>query len=506
MSIRPAALQALNSAALSDPVAVVRAAAEGLKQGLAAPVERVLVAALDRTPQDRRLWQFLGLARRELQDSAGAHAAFAKAAALAPADPLIAHSLARTALEAGYPAVPLFNRARQLAPGDGAVALGRIAALCANDEGGLACAQLAHLLKENPAWLDGHIAFGGFAAQEQADLPIDATLRHALAAHPKSGPLWQTLIQLWMSARDYDQTLQAVHDARAALGADPELDRLEAICLSELGEPVAAQALFDLLPSPSDAERACFQIRNLIRLARIEDALRVAEQDFEAADMGTIWPYRALLWRLTNDPRWHWLEGHPSFIRTFDLTAELGPVDALAAVLRKLHKKQGQPLDQSVRGGSQTDGNLLARAEPEVRRLRAAILDAAHQYQAGLPPPDPHHPLLAPNREDLQIAGAWSVRLTAKGFHADHVHQQGWLSSAFYVAVPNTEPTDPPESGWLTFGECRDLLPNFEAFQTIEPKVGVIAIFPSTLWHGTRPFGMGERLTVATDIARPRSS
>ena len=37
----------------------------------------------------------------------------------------------------------------------------------------------------------------------------------------------------------------------------------------------------------------------------------------------------------------------------------------------------------------------------------------------------------------------------------------------------------------------------------IEPRPGRLVLFPSTMWHGTRPFAQGERLTVAFDVARP---
>jgi len=39
--------------------------------------------------------------------------------------------------------------------------------------------------------------------------------------------------------------------------------------------------------------------------------------------------------------------------------------------------------------------------------------------------------------------------------------------------------------------------------RTIEPKPGRLVLFPSTMWHGTRPFDAGERLTVAFDVKRP---
>lgn len=505
MLTRASALNDLRAAANADAATLLRSVQAALNQGLAEQSEPILVAATKRNPADHRLWQFLGLVRRELQDSAGAHYAFNAAARLAPLDPLIAHSQARTALEAGFPAVPLFNRARQLAPGDGSVALGRVAALHAQGEGPLACEQLASLLDKNPGWIEGHVAFARFTAQSCPGKPIDRTLRRALAAHPQAGALWQVLLQTWMSARDYRETIGVVSEARAELGPDPELDRIEAACLSELGEADAAQLLFDRLTPPADGEKAYWFIRNAIRLGRIDQALSLAERDYGGHGELALWPYRALLWRITGDPRWEWLEGRETMIRTFDIGSELGPLDELADILRAMHAGNGQPLDQSVRGGSQTDGNLLVRADPAIRRLRTALLDAVHQYVATLPPPEPGHPLLVANRDDIRIAGSWSVRLSGAGFHADHVHYQGWISSAFYVAVPESDPSA-PESGWLAFGECRDLLPDFPAFRTVEPKPGILALFPSTLWHGTRPFGNGERMTVAYDIARPRES
>lgn len=503
MSARLAALDALKAAASADATTFLRAVQAAMNDGLAAEVEPLLAAAAQQNPGDARFWQFLGLVRRDLQDSHAAHEAFARAARLAPTDPLIAHSHARTALEAGYPAIAYFNRARQLAPADGTIVLGRAAALYANGEGALACAQLADLLESNPGWIEGHVAFSRLSAEARPDEPMDATLRKALRLHPSAGALWQALIQIWMSTQDYQTTLDVVIEARTALGDHLELDWVEATCLTELGEAQAAGVLFDRLPLPDDGERTCWLVRNYIRLGKLDRALALAEQDFGEKNDMALWPYRALLWRLGGDPRWDWLEGHPDMVRTFDIASEIGPIDQLAAMLRGIHTGLGQPLDQSVRGGTQTDGNLLARAEPEIRRLRMVLLDAVHQYISSLPLPQPGHPLLIPNRNDIRIAGSWSVRLTQNGYHADHVHWQGWISSAFYLVVPEPEPIL-PESGWLAFGECRDVLPDLPAFRTIEPKPGVLALFPSTLWHGTRRFGRGERMTVACDIARPR--
>lgn len=497
------ALTALHTVPSGNPAALIKAVSEALKHGHAAAAEPLLAAATAAAPGNAQLWQFLGLARRDLQDSAGAHTAFTRAASLIPNDPLIAHSQARTALEAGYPAVPLFNRARLLAPSDGSVVLGRCAALFAAGEGEAACDQLASLLGASPGWSEGHLAYARLSAQVRPGQPIDATLRAALKLHPASGGLWSLVFQVWTEARDYACAIAAVAEARAALGPDPELDRIEAVCLTELGEAASAQALFDKLPFPTDGEAATWPIRNYLRLGRYDEARLLSEQDYTGRNEAALWPYRALIWRLLDDPRWQWLEADERLIGTFDIAADAGPLNQLAEVLRSLHAAKAQPLDQSVRGGTQTDGNLLARAEPEIRRLRAALLEAVRSHVDQLPPPDPAHPMLLAQRESLQVAGSWSVRLTDKGFHADHVHCQGWISSAFYVAVPEPAPNAAPEAGWLAFGECRDVLPDLAAFRMVEPAPGKLVLLPSILWHGTRPFDSGERMTVAFDIARP---
>jgi Tfp pilus assembly protein PilF len=495
-------VRALDAVPDADAQALYRAALDALRAGLNREVASRLGPVLDETVRDPRLWQLHGLALRGLQDSAGAHRALARAAQLAPADPLIAHSLARSALEAGFPAVALFDRARQIAPRDAGIILGTMAALHAEERGGEALARLEPLLEGQPGWIEGHHAYARIAAICAAPGAETATIEAAVHRQRTNVQLWQVLIQVHLEARDYCAARDAIERARGALGAHAEFNRLEAICLGELGQAAAAQRLFDPLPMPANGETAVWPIRNLIRLGRYDQARLLAENSFNGISEAALWPYRSLLWRLLDDPRWHWLEGDPRMIGIFDIASEVGSIDDLAALLRTLHRGTRQPLDQSVRGGTQTDGNLLARADPAFRTLRAALLEAARAYAAQLPPPDPSHPVLLSRREPLDIAGSWSVRLTDRGFHADHVHWQGWISSAFYVVVPEEDPAV-PEAGCLAFGQCQDVLPDLPAFRVVKPQPGKLALFPSIMWHGTRPFGSGERMTVAFDISRP---
>ena len=216
-------------------------------------------------------------------------------------------------------------------------------------------------------------------------------------------------------------------------------------------------------------------------------------------------PSLSAAWRLTGDPRWQALEGDERFIGVYDIADQIPSLDALAERLRELHlASRHHPLEQSLRGGTQTDGPLFSRIEPEIRALRAAIVETVERHVAQLPPPRADHPLLIEKRAPIRFAGSWSVRLTGEGFHVNHVHPAGWISSAFYVALPGAAMGGEAHSGWLSLGEVNELGLDLPPIRLVEPKPGRLVLFPSTMWHGTRPFSEGERLTVAFDVAPPR--
>ena len=147
---------------------------------------------------------------------------------------------------------------------------------------------------------------------------------------------------------------------------------------------------------------------------------------------------------------------------------------------------------------------MQLRAYPELARLRQGLDDGIARYLARLPAADAVHPLLRIRRDRFRFTGSWSVRLTDGGFHVQHVHPEGVLSSAFYVALPPRRADEPADAGWLTVGmPPPELGLDLPPLASIEPKLGRLALFPSYLWHGTQPFGRGERLTVAFDVVAP---
>jgi len=220
----------------------------------------------------------------------------------------------------------------------------------------------------------------------------------------------------------------------------------------------------------------------------------------------TAWALTDLCWRLGGDARHEWLHNQNGLVRQIALPIDESELAAITVVLNDLHRHSGMPIGQSVKQGTQTKGALFARIEPQLARLEEALKVAIAEYRAGLPEPDPRHPLLSQAAEAWQITGSWSIRLQGQGHHAAHIHPRGILSSACYFLLPD-EVDDPGGPGWLELGKPPPgLAEGLTSLHAIRPVVGTLALFPSTLFHGTRAISEGTRITVAFDItARSKS-
>ncbi|HQS68704.1 MAG: hypothetical protein B7Y36_03185 [Novosphingobium sp. 28-62-57] len=440
------------------------------------------------------------VALRDVQDTAGALEAILAAAKLAPNDPNVALGVAQVSFEAGLPAADLYTRAAQLSPARIDLQRSRATALAAEGRQADGEALLEQVLAANPAWIDGHRCMSCLRATA-GDADFARSFAAAVAREPENFGLRMAWFHVLATAKDWAGARKVIADAETALGQRQASLLGKLFIASESGEGADDPALFDGVEAVRDVGLDLARVRHFLRGGQVERARDVCVRHMGTPAMRAFWSYLSLAWRLLGDARADWLDGGMRDVRSFDLDFTPGELAELAETLRGLHTMQLPYHEQSVRGGTQTERPLLLRIDPVIAKAKAKIEAAVRDYIDGLPSADPAHPLLSAPRGPFLFAGSWSVRLRPGGFHSVHTHPMGWISSALYVSVPEAHALGAPPAGHLQFGAPPpELGLGLEPYGAVAPQPGRLALFPSTLWHGTVPFDDGERLTIAFDV------
>jgi len=190
------------------------------------------------------------------------------------------------------------------------------------------------------------------------------------------------------------------------------------------------------------------------------------------------------------------LEAPEGFSRMEDFNAEL------CAALDHMHPETREYINQSLRGGTQTPDHIFGAGHVLVERLQERIAGALRRHIAALREDDTH-PYHSRRSRRFQYAGSWSSRLKNHGFHVNHIHPEGWISSCYYVGVPDAVQNEIAREGWIKFGEPGlDLVLKNPIRRAIQPVPGRLVLFPSYMWHGTIPFHDAvARTTIAFDVS-----
>ena len=323
-------------------------------------------------------------------------------------------------------------------------------------------------------------------------------LEAAAAAYPTEGPLAHALGVALDYAGDPTGARAATKAALARLPGDRLLRSLAVKLACEAGDPAAAVTLARRAGSGPEAD---VMLAQALLAAGDPAAAAVA-----AARAREVMPWdqsllaiSATAWRLLGDPRYAAACDYDQQVGVYDLLADPADLSAVRAELEARHRFAAHPFSQSVRQGGQTvlrtDRGESPAIEALLNRFRAAV--DAHLAKI-VPGADP---FTARNTGQAEITGAWSVRLGASGHHTNHVHALGWLSSVFYVALPDETRDAVARRGWLTFGEPGiPTAPPLPPERYIEPRPGRVVLFPSYFWHGTVPIASDQpRLTMAFD-------
>jgi uncharacterized protein (TIGR02466 family) len=332
----------------------------------------------------------------------------------------------------------------------------------------------------------------------------------AVAADRRNGVLQAQFANVLRQVGDLAGAEVMLRDLIARAGPVPEIRASLAAVLHSAGRladalveaRAAAQAL------PDDPAVVLNLVAVLLSLGRADEALPHIRAQRRSAPFDPSWiAYEATAARLLDDPSYAVLYDYARFVQAYDLPTPRGWSSmlefntALAEYLASRHTLLHQPFDQTLRFGTQTMGNLVRNPAAIVNTAFAAFDEAIADYRAKLGR-SADHPLSARNVGTARYVGCWSVQLRQSGFHVNHIHPQGWLSSAYYVAVPSEADDSARQSGWIKFGEPALSVPGAGPAHSIKPQAGRLVLFPSYMWHGTTAIsGTEPRLTMAFDIA-----
>lgn len=486
-------------------LALARLLNEGGAHEAARAEAQVLV---ENDARDAEAWTALGQAQRALGDLVAAEASYRRALELKPGYGVARHNLGALLGE-------LKRAEESLAELDRAAAAG-IAGAQLQFNRGRALMELGRLDEAEAALAAAATA----APRDVRSQALLARLRFmrgdpdytrelaAAASRFKEPALLLALGDLLRRGGELAAAEDIVRSLLAEHGWAPQPAAALAVLLQEQGrlDEAEQQARRASAARPDDPVLTENLVAILLQRGEAREALERAQRERHRAPLDQRWlAYEATAARLLGDPRYAELYDYARFVRPFDLEPPVG-FDSIAALHAELvprlverHRLQAHPLDQSLRMGTQTTRSLLADPDPVIRAFVAGLEAPIAAYRAAIGHSE-SHPYLARNLGRTRLTGCWSVRLRRGGFHVNHIHPEGWISSAYYVEVPEEVRDTEARSGWIKFGEPRMAVPGAGPAHFVQPAAGRLVLFPSYMWHGTMPIhGDEPRMTIAFD-------
>lgn len=429
----------------------------------------------------------------------------------APANPAAQHALAVALEAASQPAEAEHAATRALALGQQTAATHFTLArsLVAQGEFARAEAALRDGLRQEPRHAGAHDHLARLVWMRSGDLmQSTAALDEALRRFPGDLSLLAAKAAILLGAGDARGAYTCLAAPAAQAQAAPALLVRAGLAALDF-DPAAAQALAEraLRHAPDVAPARNLLAAALLGTGDAQRAQVLCESLLAATpDDQYLIALQTTAWRLLDDPRHAAYCDYAQLVHPYRLptpegwSSLAGFLADLKRSLERLHDPQGHPLlSQSLRRGTETTENLSRSSDPAIQALFRAFAEPIRDYIAHIG--HGSDALRRRNRGTFRYNGSWSVRLHDTGYHANHVHPRGWISSAFYVDLPEMMANPAAPDGNLTFGAPGILTtPPLDAQYGVHPEPGMLALFPSYVWHGTVPFHSNRaRLTVAFD-------
>jgi uncharacterized protein (TIGR02466 family) len=175
--------------------------------------------------------------------------------------------------------------------------------------------------------------------------------------------------------------------------------------------------------------------------------------------------------------------------------------DLLKSLLHDINETEISERKQSrLVNGVQSSGNLFKRKESSFKRLAQEISLLIKKYYERFK--DEDFMFIKAFPKNIEFSSSWFVKMQSGGHLSSHIHEEGWISGAVYLAIPQQKKH--PDEGGIELSVDGDDYPrmheNFEK-KLYLPQVGDVVFFPSSVFHRTIPFSSDEeRICIAFDL------
>jgi Flp pilus assembly protein TadD len=540
-----------DAAAIAD---LLRSAWAQLRGGQVQQARLQCEQVVQRDPANFDGWRMLAMARQALGDDAGAGLALERAQALRPDDPGTAFDRGSWLLQRGDPgaARPLLELATRALPAIGRVAFRHGTACFLDNDFAAAAASFRRAVELEPQWSEAWNNLAAALGRLQDYPAAIGAACSALRLQPQVAASHQALAALLSNLFDPESLREGLAAAERALELAPDLaeaHRNAAILLRKLGEPVRAEVharrAYELAPGDPDTIETLGDQLMLNGRVEMAAALYAAARQAGVDTPSVIRQHGIALLRQGQADAAHAalaeavarrpddqraiahlglalassgqveaaidLVGLQRHIHAIELPVPVGFASAdafhqaLAADIRRHSQQRWEPAGLAARN-AYLSGDLLADGTAAIvgfeQRLREAIdaflrrcraqraAGASDTFLAGIP-------------QEYRIH-VWATQAAQSGYIDTHIHEDSWLSGAYYVELPPAiAADDASHAGWIEFGRPYASLPPWpeHAVRRVLPQVGTLLLFPSYLFHRTLPYaGEGERISISFDL------
>lgn len=336
-----------------------------------------------------------------------------------------------------------------------------------------------------------------------------AAKKQLLETTKTAAPQAQAAIaECFIKTQDLSRAKKVIKSALKSSPDHPSLLKAQSETALQKGDKqeayTRAKAALTLVPGQLDLMTQF--ARASLAVQKYDDVLVAAESALKIVPNDQFWIAMLATGGRGKAQNYQYYFDYEALVRPYDLSPPPGYKTiesynaALSKALGELHIFKAAPLDQSLRLGTQTEFDLRFAKSSVVQTFFKMIDAPIRDYMATVNVKPPH-PIARRNSGNYRISGAWSVKLKKGGFHVNHVHPQGWLSSSYYVEVPPEVATSKHKEGWIQFGQPPVDISDMPPEYSVEPKAGRLVLFPSYMWHGTVPIkGKDPRLTLPFDV------